>query len=678
MASLNRIAIFASALALSLTTVTPGVAAAAAPGAAASASSAHVVPLPVSMTTGHRVFTLTPSTRIVANSAAAHAVAEDLAAYLRPATGYPLHVVDGNPGHGDFDLRLGNPGTLSHDPDGEGYQLDTSTTGVTLEAMTAHGLFNGVQTIRQLLPAWIESSTVRPGPWTIPVSHITDYPRYTYRGVMLDIARHYESPATVKKFIGQIAAYKINIFHLHLSDDQGFRIAINSFPRLTSIGSQGSVGTDGRTMDPGGFWTQADYKSVVAYAAAHFITLIPEVDSPGHNNAIIMSEYNDTANPLLNGHPQDINCGTNNPPVWNFTGDVGYSAMCPSSDNTWTILTTIIKQLSALSPGPYYDMGGDEVTQLTQTQYNGFLEKEAGIVQAQGKIAMGWADISAANLSGPTVAEYWAPSGGNSPDASTFRDAAAKGMPIVMAPANHAYLDQVYSENKTARVPPNPFGQDWACATGCDVDQFYNWDPSTFVSGAPKKPNVIGVESAVWTETLRNLSEIDYMAFPRMPATAELGWSPAASRTSKSSPAYRDFVQRLASQATRWYLDGVNFYPSPEVPWHLAAATMRASVSGSRLSGVVSLAAPGVSPADVKASVSWGDGHTTRADVDGTPGSTMKVNSLYAVTGSHTYKQAGTFNGVVMMHAAGEGSASVHFCVHVNAKHQLAVATGGC
>jgi len=147
-------------------------------------------------------------------------VAQDLAAYLRPATGYSLPVVTGSAQSGDIQLILGDPGTLQGDPDGEGYQLDTTTSGVTLEAITPHGLYNGVQTIRELLPAWIASSSVQPGPWTMPVVQITDFPRYTYRGLMVDIARHYESPSAVEQLIEQAAAYKINTLHLHLSDDR--------------------------------------------------------------------------------------------------------------------------------------------------------------------------------------------------------------------------------------------------------------------------------------------------------------------------------------------------------------------------------------------------------------------------------------------------------------------------
>ena len=227
----------------------------------------------------------------------------DLAAYLRPATGYRLPIVSGGAHAGDIRLQLGNPPALQPDTTGEGYVLDASPSRVTVTATTPHGLFDGVQTIRQLLPVWIDSPSLEPGPWTIPSVHIVDYPRYAYRGVMLDIARHFQTPSAVMSLIDQASAYKVNTLHLHVSDDQGFRIVINGFPNLTAIGSIGSVGTDGRTMDPGGFWTQADYKAVVAHAAAHFMTVVPEVDTPGHNNAIIVSEYNDTTNPLLERAP---------------------------------------------------------------------------------------------------------------------------------------------------------------------------------------------------------------------------------------------------------------------------------------------------------------------------------------------------------------------------------------
>ena len=349
-------------------------------------------------------------------------------------------------------------------------------------------------------------------------------------------------------------------------------------------------------MDPGGYWTQADYQAVVADAAAHFMTVVPEVDSPGHDNAIIMSEYNDTANPLLDGHPQDINCSANNPPAWDYTEDVGYSAMCPASTNTWAIMSAIIDQLAAMSPGPYYDIGGDEVpaTLLSQSQYASFVNQEAGIVQGQGKTVMGWAEIAGpgTNLARPSVAEYWNPASGSTSGTITATEAAQKGMKIVMAPASHAYLDQRYKRS----VPPT-LGLTWACKNGCDVDQFYNWDPGSYVTGVTDA-NVIGVEGAMWGETVVDLSDVDYMVFPRLLALAEIGWSPKADRTSLRSPAYTDFISRLAAQGARLMAAGVNFYPSAEVPWGLSlAAPDLTAGSQDQVSGAVAtLAAPGYAP----------------------------------------------------------------------------------
>ncbi len=627
-----------------------------------------VVPKPVSATTGTGSFTLGPASRILAAPGAATAaelaVAGDLAAYLRPATGYALPTAVGTPASGDIVLQIGDPDTLKPADYAEGYELTTTASSATIEAPTAHGLYDGIQTFRQMLPPWIASGTVAPGPWTTPVATITDFSRYQYRGVLLDIGRHYEPPSAVEQLIDQVAAYKIDTLHLHLSDDQGFRVAINGFPRLTSIGSQGSVGTGGRSEDPGGFWTQAQYKAVVAYAAAHFITLIPEVDSPGHNNAIMMSEYDDAGNPALPANPDGIDCGQFNPPQWDFTEDVGYSAMCPDSPDTWAIYTAIIDQLSALTPGPYYDLGGDEVpgTVLSAAKYAQFINTEAPLVTKAGKTVMGWADIAGTGSTPPagSVAEYWQPAGGSAPGTETGREAVAKNMKVVMAPANHTYLDQKYIVTSTSSVPAS-LGMNWACPSGCDVSDAYNWNPGSFVTGVTDK-NVIGVEGDMWGETVPTMSDADYMVFPRLIALAELAWSPAAQRTA-TSPAYKDFLRRLAAQGNRLQIAGTNFYPSTQVSWQLAAegTALTASSSGQVSGTLATLSAPGFPTSDltmcdgslgIGCTIDWGDGGaTTTGDVTGTNATDTKVNSLYAISGTHTYAKPGTYHGTVTLSA---------------------------
>ena len=654
---------------------------AASPAAARPAASAApvpgIVPKPVAVTAGSGRFTLNRSARIVAapgaGAAAERSIAGDLAAYLRPATGYPLPAVVGAPAPGDIVLKIGDPAALTAARRAEGYQLDTTASSVTIEAPTAHGLYNAVQTLRQLLPPWINSATVAPGPWTMPVVTISDYPRYQYRGVLLDIARHYEPPAAVEELIAQVAADKVNVLHLHLSDDQGFRLAIAGFPRLTSIGSAGSVGTGGRTEDPGGFWTQAQYRAVVADAAAHFITLVPEVDSPGHNNAIIMSEYGDAGNPALPASPHGINCGQSSPPQWDYTEDVGYSAMCPDSPDTQAIMTAIIGQLTALTPGPYYDLGGDEVpaSLLSPAQYAHFVNTEAGIVGKRGKTVMGWADIAGPGTMPPpgSVAEYWQPAGGDSPGTETGREAVAKGMKVVMAPADHTYLDQKYVVTTRASIPAS-LGMNWACPAGCDVSSAYNWDPGSFVTGVTDR-NVIGVEGDMWGETVPNMSDVDYMVFPRLLALAEVAWSPSAQRTA-SSDAYRDFLRRLAAQGTRLQAARVNFYPSTEVAWQLAAegATLRATPGGHVHGTVATLSAPGFptstltmcdSSLGIGCSINWGDGTSTTGDVTGANATDTHVNSLYTISGDHAYAHPGTYHGVVTLSAGSAAPVTADF-----------------
>jgi hexosaminidase len=608
------------------------------------AATPQIVPKPVSMTAGNGTFTLSASTRIVAASAAAKAVAKDLAADLAPATGYPLPVSGGAVHSGDIQLVLGDPGTLGADTQHEGYQLTVTSDHVTLVAPQAHGLFNGVQTIRQLLPAWIASPTVRPGPWTMPAVSITDYPRYAYRGFMFDIARHYEPPSAVDHLIDVASAYKFNTFHLHLSDDQGFRVVIKGFPNLTAIGGQGSVGTGGRTMDPGGFWTQAQYRQVVAYAAAHFMTLVPEVDSPSHNNAIEMSEYNDTTNKLLNGHPQDISCGYNTPPTWDYTGNVGYSGMCPDSDNTWAIYTAIIDQLAAMSSSPYYDLGGDEAHPFTPEQYAAFVNHENQIVTATGKTPMGWADGYATTVgSNPpagAVAESW------EPGATDAAAAVQKGMKIVMSPADHAYIDQSYPTDNSG------LGLGWACRH-CDLDKNYNWDPGTF-PGVPDS-SVIGVEAALWGETIPTMADAEYLLLPRLMAIGELGWSPQADRSGVTSPAFLDFTSRVAAQGPRLQAAGLNFYATAQVPWLLTGVGAGASVNfnGKVVGTLAEVSAPGVAPGDLAAAIDWGDGHVSAGTISGTGPTPGRVNGLYALTGAHTYHVGGPHTVTVTLTATG-------------------------
>jgi hexosaminidase len=633
----------------------------------------RLVPVPVSMATvPGQSFTLGHGARIVAPGAgAALPVAQQLAAILRPSTGYPLPVLTGSgagAAPGAIVLSLGGDAALGP----EGYRLDVTPDGVQIRAVTPAGLFYGVQTLRQLLSPWIESSKVQPGPWTMPAVHITDHPRYAYRGVMLDIARHFEPPAAVKRLIDDAAAFKVNVLHLHVSDDQGFRIAMKGRPELTDIGSQFSVGND-----PGGYWTQAEYVDVVRYAAARHMTVVPEVDTPGHNNAIIMS-YNTGPTPPYPVLP-DINCGANKPPVWNLSFDVGYSALCPDSDNTWAILTDIIGQLTAMSPGPYYHLGGDEVpaSLLTADQYNAFIDRESQIIKDRGKTVMGWADISSAGFGQPgapaAVAQFWNNANPAGPGGDTARVAVQKGMQVVMSPASHAYLDM-------KQFPGSPLGLSWAGIL--DVSDVYNWsgstsDPGTYIPArtsngvtlpAVTDANIIGVEAPIWSETLRTIQNVEFQAFPRLAATAELGWSPRYDPVAAPERTLASFEARLAPRGAAWQVRDQNFYPSPQVPWRvdLAAPNM---VHGDRaFSGAVaSVAAPGASLSGLTARIDWGDGTSSPGTLTGTEATSTTINSLYTASGSHTYATPGRYHATITVSRPGS-SATASFTVVAGAQ----------
>lgn len=500
------------------------------PAVSGGAITASLVPLPVLASTDEaESFTLTARTRVVAGPGAdVRAVADDLARLLRPATGFALPVSTTeatSPPDDSIVLRLGTGDSTLGD---EGYDLTILRSGVLISANAAAGLFHGMQTLRQLLPASIEANHASPGPWRIVGGRVIDYPRFAYRGAMLDVTRHFFAVADVERYIDELALYKVNMLHLHLSDDQGWRIAIDSWPNLTAHGGSSEVGS--RTG--GGFYTKADYTAIVQYAQSHFITVVPEIDTPGHTNA------------ALSSYPA-LNCNGVAPPLY-IGEQVGFSSLCANKSLTYKFLDDVVGELAALTPGPYIHLGGDEAQSTPSSDYVSFVEKAQQIVAAHGKRLMGWAEMSSAKLSKNAVAEYW-----NFNDQGVSEQAAVtQGVKVVAAPANHAYLDQKY-DNQTM------LGLNWAGYNS--VENSYAWDPLD--GGRISEPSLLGVEAPLWSETLHTMSDIEYMAWPRMAGIAEIGWTPQTER------AWSTYAPRLAQQARGWGQLGVNFYRSPEVPW---------------------------------------------------------------------------------------------------------------
>lgn len=491
----------------------------------------RIIPTPKSLTTRKGTLTFGPASVIDVGKhprRSTVAVADSLATFLRTPTGYDWKVVRGSHAKGRVVLRSGGPASLGR----EGYRLEVGASTATIEARTGAGLFHGAQTLRQLMPAAVETKAKVSGTtWSVPRVKVTDVPRYPVRGAMLDVARHFMSVAEVKQYLDAMVPLKLNTFELHLADDQGWRLSINSWPRLATYG--GALETGGT---PGGYYTQAQYREIVAYAKARHITVVPEIDVPGHTNAALASYA-------------ELNCDGKAPERYTGT-EVGFSSLCADKDVTYRFLDDVIGEIAALTPGRYISIGGDEAQSTTPADYTTIIDRTQAIVQKHGKRMWGWHQTAAADPARGSVAAYWGTTGSKD-DIALAQEAAKKGQRLVMAPADHAYLDMKY-------YPGFPYGQDWAADVR--VSESYDWDPATLVPGVPSSA-VAGVLAPVWTETLPDIGKVELMAFPRLAGIAQLGWSPR-----KSHDLERYLVQ-LAVQGPRWQAAGVNFYRSPEVAW---------------------------------------------------------------------------------------------------------------
>jgi hexosaminidase len=496
------------------------------PAGVAAVAFGQVVPAPVQANADPAVtFTLDAST-VIRAAGPAKAIGELLAATLRPATGFPLTVQDGEATHAISLLLNGVDDSVGD----QGYQLDVAADGVSIRSNTSAGLFAGVQTLRQLLPAAIEADEPQQAAWVVPGGRILDHPRFGYRGAMLDLARHFHTPDEVKAYIDEISQYKINHLHLHLSDDQGWRIQIDSWPQLTKKAGGKGTGTDGEGP---GFLTKAQYADLTSYAAARFVTIVPEIDIPSHTNA------------ALSSYPE-LNCD-GKAPAPRTDMKVGYSSLCVDKDVTYRFVEDVIKELAAMTPGQYLHIGGDEAQATTDADYRTFMNKVIPLVGRYGKKAMGWHEIAQAKLPDTAVPQFW----GTEPAEPTVTAAAGKGNKILMSPANRVYLDMKYDDS-------TPIGFDWAGKI--TVKTAYDWDPATHLPGVGEK-SVLGVEAPLWSETLRSLDDIESMAFPRLPAIAELGWSPTSTHD------WEGFRKRLAGQGPRWERQGIAFTKVDEIPW---------------------------------------------------------------------------------------------------------------
>ena len=400
-----------------------------------------VIPKPVSAVAGRGAFTARPSTTVSVSpatpetNAIAAALAEVLGARVAAAQGnVSLEIVPG---------RLG----------AEGYELGVTSGGVKLTARTPAGLFYGAQTLRQLLPL----SGLR----RLPAVTIRDYPRFSWRGAMLDVARHFRPVRDVKRFIDLMALYKLNRLHLHLSDDQGWRIAIDSWPRLATHGGSTQVGGG-----KGGYYTQRQYSAIVRYARTRYVEVVPEIDMPGHVHA------------ALSSYPK-LACNGKASPL--YTGiEVGFSSLCIGKPVTYSFVGDVVAELARLTPGPWLHIGGDEAAATKPADYLRFIRRVQEIVAQHGKRPIGWEEIGRARLSPGAIVQHW----NVDPAKSTLSArAVGQGARVIMSPATKAYLDMKYD-------PTTTLGLHWAGYTS--VRDAYAWDPGRQVPGVRARRNCAG------------------------------------------------------------------------------------------------------------------------------------------------------------------------------------------
>lgn len=405
----------------------------------------------------------------------------------------------------------------------EAYQLYINQDSIIINANSSEGAFRGIQTLRQLVPLKSNDTLAQHQIWPVPSGKIVDNPIFEYRGSMLDVARHFFSVEDVKKYIDLLAYYKINVLHLHLSDDQGWRIEIKSWPKLTEIGGQTEVGGES-----GGFYTQEEYKEIVAYAAERYMTIVPEIDMPGHTNAASV------AYPFLNGNGKT-------PKPYEGTR-VGFSTFNTRKDTVYTFIDDVVREIAAITPGPYFHVGGDESHVTKKNDYIYFINKVEKIVQKHGKRMIGWDEVAIADVDETSISQWWA-------SEENAKKAVEKGMKVIVSPAKKAYLDMQYDTL-------SKFGLHWAAYI--PVDTAYTWSPEEY--GIPKE-NILGVEAPLWSETISTIEELEYLAFPRIIGYSELSWSLPENRS------WEDYKVRLAEQAP--FLDrmDVKYYRSPLIDW---------------------------------------------------------------------------------------------------------------
>lgn len=477
-----------------------------------------IIPLPQSVEWGDEMF-LIPQENTICYNAGAEKAAGWLEKLLKTAN-TEVNLTSGND-CGNWNLIL--DASLEEQIGQEGYILDVTNEEVTLKGAAEAGLFYAVQTLRQMIPYSIEQGKLADTEIMLRQVSITDAPKFSWRGTMVDVARSFFDLDYLKTHVDRMALYKLNRLHLHLSDDQGWRIEIKSKPALTEIGSKSSV-TDGKS----GYLTQEDYKELQKYALARNIIIIPEIDMPGHIYSALAS------------YPE-LNCPENSNidpklalPPDPYTGHkVGWSKLCLTKPEVYDFVSTVIGEVAGITKGPWFHIGGDEIE---DPLYEEFVVKADSIVQNYGKTTIGWEEVTKAHVSESLISQEW-----------HGKAESVVDVKVIESICSHFYLDH-------ANVEGQENTNNWCKKSGVSLEDVYSFRSNN--------PNSIGIEAPVWTEMVHSNEAMDNRFWPRAVAVAEVAWTP------DSRLDFSDFTERLGKHGDRLKAMGVNHFASPEVQWN--------------------------------------------------------------------------------------------------------------
>jgi hexosaminidase len=509
-----------------------------------------LVPVPQKMVCREGSFKLQPKTRILAGPGS-RITAQYLAEQLAKSTGYKLKVdtaTAAQPVEGAILLTTANAKS-SLGP--EGYDLTVAPDSVALRAPSAAGLFYGVQTLRQLLPPEVYSAKPVAGvDWKVPCVQIEDQPRFKWRGLLFDTARHFFTKDEVKQMIDALAMNKVNTLHLHLTDDQGWRVEIKKYPKLTEVGAwreEAGFGLDPKLSTAyradgkyGGFYTKRDIRELVAYAASRHVTIVPEIEMPGHSCA------------ALSAYPE-LSC-TGGPYTPNTKGGVFAGVYCAGNDEVYPFLQNVLAEVIEMFPGKYIHIGGDEVpkdnwkkcpkcqarmkeeglkTEHELQSY--FVRRIEKFINSKNRTLIGWSEIREGGLAQNAVVMDWI--GG-------AVEAASAGHDVIMSPTKFCYVDYYQSTNHAAE--PKAIGG------YLPLSKVYSLEPIPAALDPKDQFHILGAQGNLWSEYIPNFKHAQYMVFPRLCAIAEITWSP------RDTHNWEDFTRRLQTQFQRFDQAGIN------------------------------------------------------------------------------------------------------------------------